>query len=265
MEVWEGEFIPRSGDRRLASERREGAERRGADNRRTADDRRTAPPQHDERKGGAGEFIRRMLSRRGSDRRRRDDRRASFDRRRSHDRRASHDREDRLASFQIDGAVIAELAAVRPLVAPRMDSILDGFYARLWAQKELPALLGEEGIARVRARQATHWLEHVFGGDLSDTFMQRAGAIGKTYQRIGLEPRWYMVATCSALNRVLDIVHEAHGDNSDRATATTRAVSKAMFLDMDLTMTAYTLAGDPLPERPGLLSQEELSVLLGMD
>lgn len=245
------------GERRITGEKRSNEERRSWQERRSGKDRRMGARGRKAPHRRSGEDRRTVVGEGQTA-----DRRIALDARSGADRR---DREGRLAFLGIDDATADALRDLQPLVAAHIDAILDDFYAHLMKNKELAALFGKDGPGHARVQQRRYWLEHLFAGVFDDAYMQRAAAVGRSYERMGLEPRWFVAAYCFILNRVIDLAVEVHGKTPDRLNAVLQAVTKAMFLDLDLGLSSQVDAMKQSVGRRAGLSRDELAALLEGD
>jgi len=149
------------------------------------------------------------------------------------------DRSRRLAFLLIDQETRALLTSFVRFLEPRIDGMLDTFYAHLGATPEVAAKFGgPDRIAHARRMQREHWLRRVFSGHFDEQYFAQACQIGRVHQRIGLEPRWYTAGYCLLLNRIAALVLEAYPDPA-QAGPVLAAVNKAAFLDMDLATSVY--------------------------
>jgi hypothetical protein len=187
------------------------------------------------------------------------DRRISFEPRGGSERR---NRIGRLTFLRIDASTGETLRDLQPLLASRIDEILDDFYAHLTTDDELAALFGDNGIDHARLIQRRHWLEYLFAGNFDDEYLQRAAAIGKNHERMGLQPRWYLAAYCFVLNRIVDLVVREYAGQPDRMNEAIQAVTKALFVDMDMAVSSHIDSMKQSGQQRGNLSREEVATLL---
>jgi methyl-accepting chemotaxis protein len=149
------------------------------------------------------------------------------------------DRNGRLQFLRIDNRTVAVLREVWPVVRPRLRGILDDFYSHLKGVEALKLLIdGEPMIERLKGAQTAHW-ESLFKGDFDDDFMKGVMAVGHAHARIGLEPRWYIGGYSLVLTRLLGIIDTAFKRSGDKRRDMVSAVTKAVFLDMDLSVSVY--------------------------
>ncbi|OJX80929.1 globin-coupled sensor protein [Magnetospirillum sp. 64-120] len=150
------------------------------------------------------------------------------------------DRDGRVAFLQIDERTCRTLREFRPILATRIDAMLDAFYAHVKSYPEVAGkFVSDDRIAHAAAMQKKHWLDSVFDGNFDDRYFANVTEIGKVHQRIGLEPRWYTAGYCFVLNKVFALIAETYRKKPDVAAATMTAVNKAAFLDMDLATSVY--------------------------
>ncbi len=149
------------------------------------------------------------------------------------------DRDTRLKFLMIDPAAVAHLREAWPIVQPVLRDALDGFYAHLQTFPQLAGLFsGAEMIERLKRAQERHW-GNLFQGTFDDAFMAGVMAVGAAHAKIGLEPRWYIGGYSLVLSRLLGEIDRACRHRGARRRALARAVTQAVFLDMDLSVSVY--------------------------
>ena len=150
------------------------------------------------------------------------------------------DRSGRLAFLQIDDDTCRTLRDFRPILAGKIDSLLDAFYGHVKSYPEAAAVFASPArMAHAAAMQKKHWLDSVFAGNFDDGYFAQVTEIGKIHQRVGLEPRWYTAGYCFVLNKVFAIVAEAYRRKPETAIRVLSAINKAAYLDMDLATSVY--------------------------
>ncbi len=112
---------------------------------------------------------------------------------------------ERLQFLKVDAATSAALTEFRPILEKNVQGVLGKFYDHLARYPDLVRMFGGEAtIARARSAQATHWLG-IFEGKFDDAYVERVRRIGKTHERIGLEPRWYIGGYSLAMGELMAI------------------------------------------------------------
>ncbi|MEO5375666.1 MAG: globin-coupled sensor protein [Alphaproteobacteria bacterium] len=150
------------------------------------------------------------------------------------------DRAGRIRFLKIDDETRSLLREFRTVLSPHIDSVLDAFYNHIRGHSETSRLFSSpDGLRRAREQQKRHWIDNVFSGEFGEAYMAQVTAIGKTHERVGLEPRWYIGGYCFIQNMIVDIVQTAFRKKPEKAAAILRAVNKAVYLDMDLAIAVY--------------------------
>ncbi|WP_019644188.1 globin-coupled sensor protein [Novispirillum itersonii] len=150
------------------------------------------------------------------------------------------DRDARLTFLHIDADTRAALREFRPLLEKHLEGVLDKFYGKINGVPHLARLFSNPDTLRhARTMQAKHWLNGVFSGDFDDAYMRQVTIIGRTHERVGLEPRWYIAAYCYVLNAMVDLVRRTFGKSPDQVARLITAINKAVFLDMELAVSIY--------------------------
>ncbi|MBB4210519.1 methyl-accepting chemotaxis protein [Rhodothalassium salexigens DSM 2132] len=146
----------------------------------------------------------------------------------------------RKAFLMIDDRALADLRAMRPVIEPIMEEMLDAFYVHVRSVPELDAMFADDGIGRrARNAQQRHWMRYLFDGKLDEEYAQRCTVIGRVHQKIGLEPRWYIGGYSHMLTWVQAALAEAFGDEPGRLGRLQASLQKAVMLDMDLSISVY--------------------------
>lgn len=146
---------------------------------------------------------------------------------------------ERLRFIEFQAADAQALRKVRPLLEQNVSRILSKFYGHLEAYPNLMALFqGNYGLSHAREAQAKHWLI-MFEGSFDEAYVDRVRRIGKTHERIGLDPRWYIGGYALALGELQAVIIEAYKKKPIECTSLIRAVTKAVMLDMDYAITVY--------------------------
>ncbi len=170
------------------------------------------------------------------------------------------DRETRLKFLRVNSLTKPCLMEAWPIIQPHLRSILDEFYDHLKAFPQISHMFASDTmIEHLKKAQSAHW-GTLFKGDFDETYMKGVMAVGNTHARIGLEPRWYIGGYALIMNRLLSVIDAKFKRNSKKREAIRTAVNKAVFMDMDLSISVYQeLVKIQLLEREhkldGLISQ----------
>ena len=143
----------------------------------------------------------------------------------------------RLDFFGINDETIATLKESAPIVIEKLPEILDEFYNYIKTVPKLSELItGQED--RLKGAQSSHW-SGVLSGDFSNDYFKRAERIGTAHDKIGLEPQWYLGGYAMAFSRIQKVIVEKYKWNTKKSTKALEAISKAIFLDMEVAMSVY--------------------------
>ncbi|HVO04598.1 MAG TPA: globin-coupled sensor protein [Candidatus Cybelea sp.] len=152
-------------------------------------------------------------------------------------------KEERLRFLKIDQATRSALAEFRPSVEQNVQAVLGKFYDHIRQYPELAKMFASESnLARARAAQAHHWLD-IFQGKFDDSYVDSVRRIGKAHEVIGLEPRWYIGGYALAMSELVAIAVERLRKKPEKLTAALQAMIKALFLDMDYSISIYIEEG----------------------
>ncbi len=146
-------------------------------------------------------------------------------------------RQERYRFLLIDDATREDLRAFAPILTQHIDQILEGFYEHVTQWGQVRALVGDQA-ARLKGAQKEHWAR-LFSGTFDKTYFDGVERIGRVHSRIGLDAQWYMGGYCFTLNKLLDIAAATHRKKTEQMVRAMTAINKAVFIDMDLAMTAY--------------------------
>ncbi len=148
-----------------------------------------------------------------------------------------NNRHERYRFLLIDDETREDLRAFVPILEQHIDEILEGFYAHITEWGQVRALVGDQA-ARLKSAQKEHWAR-LFSGTFDEAYFNGVERIGRAHSRIGLDAQWYMGGYCFTLNKLVDIAAATHRKKTDQMARAVAAINKAVFIDMDLAMTAY--------------------------
>ena len=145
----------------------------------------------------------------------------------------------KLEFLQLDSDSREALRGFRNTLESEIDKVLAGFYAHVGALPDLKAMLGsDENIGRVRAAQGKHWL-NLFNAEFDNTYFETVKRIGDAHYKHNLSPSWYMGGYCFALCKLLEIAAHAYRRKPAEMVKAMQAISRAVFVDMDLALSVY--------------------------
>ena len=160
---------------------------------------------------------------------------------------AKHQLDQRLSFMRFDHRSRSALQAAKPALDEAVPAAMDSFYEQLRAFAETRALFKDGRGDGAQARQVAHW-RRMLSGDQGTDYLQAVERIGQSNARAGLEPRWSIGGYALVLDKLIHAVlgkRSKSGPFGGRKAADAgaadqvSALAKAVFLDMDLAVSAY--------------------------
>ena len=148
-------------------------------------------------------------------------------------------REQRLKFLSLTGRDEQLLKALRPLFEKYVAAIEDEFYDLLLSFPETAQLLRDRTTVERLKKLQHDYLMRITEGNFDDAYFADRLRIGQTHERVGLSPRWYLIAYSQYFKLIAPLIHEYHADDPSRATESVVALEKAFMLDASLAMDAY--------------------------
>lgn len=142
--------------------------------------------------------------------------------------------------LQIDQAVKETLRSrVSPALTPHLPEIIDKFYERLVSNPHTKQYFKNETIVD-RLKSLQHeYLKELIESPFDQNYFNKRRKIGKSHDRIGLLPRWYIGAYCVYCEAIFPILFEQFGDDLRNLESAQIALLKAIFFDMQIAMETY--------------------------
>jgi rsbT co-antagonist protein RsbR len=123
-------------------------------------------------------------------------------------------------------------------IAPRMDDLLEQFYAWLREQPEYEEFFADEAtLSRVKALQRTYW-EEFFSATIDDGYIASRQIVGETHARIGLPVQSYFAGMNISLRIITENLYDG-GLTADEHLAATQAITRLVHLDTAVVVQTY--------------------------
>ncbi len=130
-----------------------------------------------------------------------------------------------------------------------LPGILDRFYDYLDQWPALAPLLSGEGkVEALKRTQSTHW-RLMFSGRFDAEYFDRATAIGRAHQRIGLAPNWYIGGYAFLLSQMLAVLTAKYRRSPEKLDRAVNAVTRTLLFDMELATSVYIASGQELVQQ----------------
>ncbi|MBU1175656.1 MAG: globin-coupled sensor protein [Alphaproteobacteria bacterium] len=162
----------------------------------------------------------------------------------------------RLDFVSLDKSALERIATLAPMVEKHIDDALGIFYGKIATVDTVSAFFHDPAhMDTAKGRQARHW-GAIAGGRMDGDYFEASRKVGQVHARIGLRPRWYIGGYALIVERLVTGMlkdylasREKRGFGFGRPAkdvlppdafiAALGELLKAVFLDMDIAVTAY--------------------------
>ncbi|MDK2742887.1 MAG: protoglobin domain-containing protein [Nitrospira sp. BO4] len=131
------------------------------------------------------------------------------------------------------------ITALQPLVAEHVDELVAAFYRHLLTFPGTRKFLSDDLISTRLLDAQKRYLLSMVTGPFDETYEESRRQIGRVHARIGLTPGWYLGAYALYLSLLDPLILEQFQDQPEIYLATRIALTKIVFLDIQLAMEAY--------------------------
>ncbi len=161
------------------------------------------------------------------------------------------DLQDKLEYYRLKEPESAELVQHKAFIEENLQSVLDEFYEHINKWEYLDKkFASQDRKDYAKAMQIKHW-SGIADGKFDQKYVESVLKIGCTHERIGLEPGWYIGGyadvTAGLFRRIIDhylgnplLAHR----NREPLYRIVNAMTRAVFLDMDLAISTYLSTKD---------------------
>lgn len=149
------------------------------------------------------------------------------------------EREQRLKFLSLTERDEQLLKALRPLFEKHVDAIEDKFYDHLLSFPETAQLLRDRTTVERLKKLQHDYLMRITEGNFDDAYLADRLRVGQTHERVGLSPRWYLIAYSQYFRLIAPLIRDFYPDDPTRATESIVALEKVFMLDASLAMDAY--------------------------
>jgi len=140
------------------------------------------------------------------------------------------DREQRLKFLGLTARDAELLRALRPLFEKHVAAVEDAFYDQLLSFPETAQLLRDHTTVERLKKLQRDYLLRITEGNFDDAYFADRLRIGRTHERVGLSPRWYLLAYNIYFKLLVPLIQDVE---------TITALEKVFMLDASLAMDAY--------------------------
>jgi signal transduction histidine kinase len=131
------------------------------------------------------------------------------------------------------------LKELEELFSQHADEIVNAFYNHLFKFEATRSLLTDEQVStRLKAFQKEYLLSMV-RGEYDQAYYESRLRIGRTHERIHLEPKYYLGTYALYISLLYPLIFERYKENPDKILSTLLALTRIIMLDAQIAMEAY--------------------------
>ena len=131
------------------------------------------------------------------------------------------------------------LTALQPLMAQHVDELVGAFYRHLLSFPETRKFLTDELISTRLLEAQKRYLLSLVTGPYDRAYEEGRRRIGQVHAQLGLTLEWYFGAYALYLSLLHPLIFEKFRNQPDKYVAVRIALTKVIFLDMQLALEAY--------------------------
>ena len=165
----------------------------------------------------------------------------------------NNDLAQRMNFMRLDEKSAVALRSLKPIIEKTLPGALDSFYGQIRQYPEVRRFFSDDrAMESASSRQQRHW-GSIASADFNGDYVKNVKTIGQVHARIGLEPRWYIGGYALLTEHLVRAVLKdkaaktglfARPAKDDSASDPIVALLKAVFLDMDFSISMYIEAMD---------------------
>ncbi|HEY9034493.1 MAG TPA: globin-coupled sensor protein [Pseudomonadales bacterium] len=151
----------------------------------------------------------------------------------------TYDMAERKKFLLIDQVDEKRVAGLKPIGEKNIGVVLDELYEHFQRFPETRSFLqSPKHISNLKNAQHKFFMD-LLGGTYDDEYMESRLSVGRTHERIGLEPQWYIGAYSHYLNLIVPFVFEHFKNDPKQGVEHVTSMIKMVFLDMGFAIDTY--------------------------
>jgi signal transduction histidine kinase len=131
------------------------------------------------------------------------------------------------------------LTALQPIMAEHVDELVEAFYRHLLSFPQTRKFLTDELISTRLLKAQKQYLLSLVAGSYDRAYEEGRRQIGQVHARLGLTPEWYLGAYALYLSLLEPLIFEQFRRQPAKYVALRIALTKVIYLDMQLALEAY--------------------------
>lgn len=137
---------------------------------------------------------------------------------------------------------------LKPLAEDNWDEIITELYDHFSSHPTtLSFLQSDRHVDNLKKAQGK-FFKGLLGGVYDDKYMAARLSVGRTHERIGLEPEWYIGAYAKYISIIMRHVFNHYDNDGERILPVFSSFLKLVFMDIGFAIDAYIEAGDKQKE-----------------
>jgi signal transduction histidine kinase len=152
---------------------------------------------------------------------------------------AVDDWETRKAFLRFTKEEEVALTALQPIMAQHVDELVEAFYRHLLSFPDTRKFLTDDLISTRLQEDQKRYLLSLVTGPYDRAYEAGRRRIGQVHARLGLTPEWYCGAYALYLSLLQPLVFEQFRHQPTQYVTVRIALTKVIFLDMQLALEAY--------------------------
>jgi PAS domain S-box-containing protein len=149
------------------------------------------------------------------------------------------DREQRLLFLGFTERDVTLLRAMRPLFEREAGAWVAAMYGHLAQFSETKSLLLDHTTTERLHGLLQAYLLRITEGSFDDAYVADRQRLGQTHERIGLAPRWFVLAYAACLQQIVPAVQRYFAGDPEQAQAAVLVLEKVVLLDASFAVDAY--------------------------
>jgi methyl-accepting chemotaxis protein len=150
-----------------------------------------------------------------------------------------YDIEERKAFLLINDEDAKRIIGMRNLMEKNKKEIFDLLYEHFLAHTTTASFLqSEKHIQNLKGAQERFFMA-MFEGNYDNKYLEGRLSVGRTHERIGLEPEWYIGAYSRYINLILPYIFEEFKTKPQVIHQSISSIIKLVFMDMGFAIDTY--------------------------
>lgn len=144
-------------------------------------------------------------------------------------------------ALKMAGFTTFDLSAIQllqPYVKQNIEKIVENFYLNLTYEHSLMDIIESHSSVDRLKKTLTNHLIQLFSGKIDSEFVLQRNKIAQVHVRIGLQPKWYMLAFADLTNSLNKMVFEST-KNKEEYAVFSNAINKILSVEQVIVLEAY--------------------------